>query len=440
MAARRTSLGLALLLILPSAGFAQSHDLSEAPKPGECFRITVETTIGGALKVVNDGREQAVALSARNDHSLVEKVLKADKGVIQKSARFYEKAASSADVGSEKIQRGLREQRRLIVAQQFDDNRLCYAPAGPLTRVELDVVAEHFDTLCLTGLLPTREVAVGDTWNIANSSVQALCLFEGLISHELTATLGEVRNGQANIVVAGKASGIELGAMVKLEIKATVQFDILKRRLVALEWKQKDVRDLGPASPAAEMESTTLIKRTLLDEEPKELTSAALVAVPQENDPQELLKLLEHKDHKGRYGFLHTRDWHVVGQTEHHLVLRLMERGDFIAQATLTALKKEEPGQHLSIDDFKRQIAQTPNWELEEVTEAGEIPTDEGRYLYRLTCRGELDGGKVTQSYVLLAGPQGDQVVVTFTMKPANAGKIGTRDLALVNAIGFTKK
>ena len=440
MATRRTAWGLALLLVLPAAGRGQSHDLSEVPKPGECFRVTVETAITGNLKVVNDGKEQLVPLNARNDHAILEKVLKSDKGVIQKSARWYEKALSRAVVGDEKVERTLREQRRLIVAQKFDDNHFCYAPAGPLTRVELDVVAEHFDTLCLTGLLPSGEVAVGDSWAVPSASVQALCLFEGLINHDLKANLREVASGQAIIEVAGKASGIELGAMVKLDVTATARFDLLKKRLVSVEWKQKDVRDLGPASPAAEMESTTTISRTLLNDEPKELTHAALVAVPQENEPQDLLKLLEHKDHKGRYGFLHTRDWHVVGQTENHLVLRLMERGDFIAQATITAWNKEDAGKHTSVEEFKRQIARTPSWELEEVAEAGEIPTDEGRYLYRFAARGELDGTKVVQNFVLLAGPNGDQCVITFTMKPANAGKIGTRDLALVNAIEFMKR
>jgi len=121
-------------------------------------------------------------------------------------------------------------------------------------------------------------------------------------------------------------------------------------------------------------------------------------------------------------------------------VLRLMERGDFIAQATITAWNKEDAGKHTSVEEFKRQIARTPSWELEEVAEAGEIPTDEGRYLYRFAARGELDGTKVVQNFVLLAGPNGDQCVITFTMKPANAGKIGTRDLALVNAIEFMKR
>jgi hypothetical protein len=307
--------------------------------------------------------------------------------------------------------------------------------------MELEVVSEHFDTLHLTGLLPTKEVAIQESWTIGEATAQALCLFEGLISHDLKAKLTEVKDGNGVIVIAGKAAGIELGASVKLEINAVARFDLLKRRLVSLEWKQKDLRELGPASPASEMESTTVLKRSFLEEEPRELSTASLISVPQEaGRPQELLQLLEHKDPKGRYAFLYTRDWHVVGQTDNHLVLRLLDRGDFVAQATIAVWKKEEAGMHTSIEEFKRQIAEAPSWEMEEVSEAGEVPTDVGRWMYRISARGDLEGTKVVQNFILLAGPQGDQVVVTFTMKPANAAKIGTRDLALVNSIEFFKK
>ncbi len=427
------------LLLTPAVSFGQAHDLTEAPRAGECFKVTIETTVTGAIKPAAD-KEKTIALSAKNEHAILERVLTADKGVVRKAARYYEKALSEAEIAGEKVRRVLRDERRLVVAQRIDDQPLCYSPAGPLMQPEIELITEHFDTLHLTGLLPGKENAIDDKWTIGNASVQALCLFEGLISQDLTGKLTEVKDGLAVIAVEGTASGVELGAAVKLDIKATVRFDLLNHRLVALEWKQKDTREQGPASPASDMESTTVLKRSLLTEEPMELSKASLVGVPADDDPPELLKLVLHKDHKGRYSFFHTRDWRMTGQTEHHLVLRLLERGDFIAQATITAWRKEPAGQHMDADEFKKQVAASPNWEMEEIVEAGETPTDEGRYAYRITAKGAQDGIKVVQEFILLAGPQGDQVVVTFTMKSGNAAKIGTRDLALVNAIAFPKK
>jgi hypothetical protein len=39
-----------------------------------------------------------------------------------------------------------------------------------------------------------------------------------------------------------------------------------------------------------------------------------------------------------------------------------------------------------------------------------------------------------------VAGANGEQMIVTFTMKPNAADRLGTRDLVLVQAIDFAKK
>ena len=440
MSAWRTRIALAGLLLAPALATAQNCNLTEAPKAHECFKYEIETTLSGTMKVAQDGRESTIKLTAKNAHVFLERVLDADKGVVRKAARLYEKAGCAAEFADNKIARGLRDDRRFIVAQRTSDHLLCYSPAGPLTRQELEVVAEHFDTLHLTGLLPGKEVAAGDSWKIANATAQAVCLFEGLVSHDLAGKLLEVKDGIATISIEGKATGIELGASVKLEIKATLRFDPLRHRITDLEWKQKDVRQQGPASPATEVESTTTLKRTFLANEPIQLSKTVLAAVPSEDEPQELLKLLLNQDPSGRYSFLQSREWHQVGATDTHLVLRLLDRGDFIAQATIVIWKKADAGKHIDPAAFKLVVGQSPGWDMEEIIESGEVPTDEGRWIYRVTARGELDGAKVVQNFIVLAGPKGDQIVVTFTMKPANAAKIGTRDVALVNSIEFKAK
>jgi hypothetical protein len=431
---------LIVSIVLPAVAVAQTHNLSEAPASGENFRITIDTTLSGTMKVARDGKLEAIKLSARNEHVILERVLKIEHGLVTKMARHYGKANCATVIGEDKLQRGLRDTHQLVVAQRVGDNLLCYSPAGPLTRPELEVVSEHFDTLCLAGLLPNKEVAVEDSWKISNVTAQSVCLFEGLISQDLSGRLKEVKDGQAIITIEGKANGIELGASVKLEIKATLRYDLLSHRVVSLEWKQKDMREQGPASPIVEAESTTTLKREFLAEEPKELAKSVLAAVPSDDEPQELLKLLQHRDAAGKYAFLYGRDWHIVGETQNHLVLRLLDRGDFIAQATVAKWKSADAGKHTDPDEFKRVVAESPGWLLDEVIEATEVPSDEGRWAYRVTAKGELDGAKVVQCFYLLAGPSGDQVAVTFVMKPANATKIGTRDVALVNAIEFLSK
>jgi hypothetical protein len=413
--------------------------LAETPKEGECFRIATETQVAGTLKVTRDGKPVSLKINAKNEHVFAERVLSADKAVARKSARFYQTAAAHATVDGERVERTLAANRRLIVAQRTSDALFCYSPVGPLTRPDLEVVSEHFDTLHLTGILPGKEAGIGETWKIDNLVAQSLCLFDGLISHDLTAKLKEV-GPTAVITIEGTAKGIENGAMATLTISATVRFDTAKKRIVGLEWKQKDSRDQGPITPAAELETTTNLKRELLDRTPAELADTVAAAILTDDDPPSTLKHLLHRDPKGRYQLLHARDWYVVGQTDNHLIMRLLERGDFVAQATITSWENAGPGKHMSPTDFEKLAASGGTWKLEQITDRTDVPTDADRWAYRISGRGELDGSPVVQAYYVVANSAGDQIVVTFTMRPPSASRIGTRDLELVNALDFPKK
>jgi len=152
------------------------------------------------------------------------------------------------------------------------------------------------------------------------------------------------------------------------------------------------------------------------------------------------VKQLIHGDPKGRYQFLHGRDWHVIGQTDHHVVLRLLERGDFVAQVTGTYWQNAAAGKHMTPDEFDRLTADGSGWKLEQVLDRQEVPTDADRRVYPITARGTLDGGPVVQAFYVLAAASGEQMILTFAMRPANAPRLGTRDLAILNAIEFTRK
>ena len=432
-------LGLPLWLVASIAG-AQTHTLSEPVQARDCFQYDINMTLKGELRMNKDGKTAAMPLAARAEHRFSERILEVkEKGLPAKVVRNYDTARSSISVNGQASPHDLRTARKLIVAQRTADNFLCYSPAGPLTRDEVELVSEHFDTLAVTGLLPEKEVKVGDSWKLPNEVVLALGQFEALIAHEITAKLESVDDGFAVITIGGKAQGIELGALAKITVSASARYEILRKRLVRLEWAQKDERDQGPASPACTVESSTVVKRAPI-ETPKELNEASLESVPKGFEPPPALTLVYHRDAKDRYDLAVTRDWNLVAQTDTHLVLRLIERGELVAQASLTAWTKAEEGKHTSPEEFKRAMAEAPGWTLEDVLDDGEVPTENGRWLYRVVARGTMDDVKVVQNFFLLAAPSGEQVVITFTMKPGQAAKIGSKDMTLVGSIGFPKK
>jgi hypothetical protein len=410
--------------------------LAEAPLAGKFFRIKLDMTLTGEIKINQDGKKVPLNQAAQANHVYLERILDVGPtGLPCKTARRYQEARAMITVVKQPKELSLRPDRCLMVAQRHKDQGLIYSLAGPLTAEERELT-EHFDSLSVTGLLPGKAVAVGATWKVTNAVVQALCNFEGLTSQDLVCKFEEIKSGVAHVSITGKATGIDTGALVKLAIQATYHFDLKNKRLTWLEWKQKDERDQGPASPASTADVTTRLTRTAIDP-PRELSDLALVAVPDGYEPPASMTQIGYIDKKKRFDLLYAREWRVVGLTEDHFIMRLMDRGDFIAQATVTPWTGDQPGKHMTAEAFQEAMAETRGWEADQVLQAGEVSSEGGRWIYRVSSLGRLDGLKVMQNFYLVAGPDGQQVVLVFTMTPAQAQKIGTRDLSLVGSLDF---
>jgi hypothetical protein len=435
MAAWRVLGTITLLLTAMPVSWAQTCNLTETPQVGDCFKIQLDMKLSGEMRVRKDDKTVPLKLEAAAVHEYPERIMVvATGGIVQKSARLYETAKATITVGGERVERTLRPERRLLVAQRYKDQGLVYSPSGALTREELELTAGHFDSAAVTGVLPGKNVAVGDTWKVDAGIVQALCNFEGLTEHALTGKLESVSADTATFSLNGSATGIDLGAIAKLKIEATGRFDLKAKRLVSLEWKQKDERDQGPVSPVTVVESTTTLKRQPM-EQPAALSDVALVSVPSEWVPPAPMTQLDYREAKGRYSFLYPREWHITAQVKEQLILRCMDRGDFVAQATLTPWKKAEKGKHMTAEEFKQAMNDMAGWEPEKELQAGEVPSDSGRWVYRFSAQGQMEGVTAVQNFYLIATPEGEQMIVVFTMTPKQVDKLGARDLSLVGSL-----
>jgi hypothetical protein len=431
-----------MLLAAGVPGWAQTCELAEPVQAGDCFQIQLNMKLKGEMRINQNGNPTPMPLEAEAVHAYPERAMVVGKdNLIDKTVRLYDQAQAKITVGKDSSERKLRPELKTVVVQRTKEKHLVYSPSGALFREELDLTSEQFDTLSVTGLLPGKAVQVNDTWKLASPVVQALCGFEGLTEHKLEGKLLSVKDNVAMISVTGTASGIDLGALVKLSVEATARFDVQGKHLTDLEWKQKDEREQGPVSPKTVVETTTVLKRQALEQQPATLTDAALVKVPSDDPPPVSMTQIEYHDGKGRFELLHGRDWQLVSQTAEHLVLRLMDRGDFVSQATITPWTPAAEGKHLTAAEFKSIMNDTPGWEMEQELQSAEVPPEGGKsWVYRYSALGKLDGLAVLQNFYLVANKDGDQVVVAFTMTPKQADKLGARDLALVGSLEVPTK
>lgn len=436
---RFVALAAAALILTGPARAADPVNLTEKTGTDVRSKATVELDLKGELFFVVGDKTESARLEAKARHAFTERTLAATDGMPSNTVRAYTEAVASAVVAGEKSERTLPADRRVIAARRTNDGLVCFSPAGPLSRDELDLVTEHFNPQCLGGLLPGAPANVGDTWKVSDTAAQAACLLGAVLKSNLTGKLVEVKDGIASFTVEGTAEGVEHGAKVALTVTATGTFDVAAGRVTALTWKQKDEREQGPVSPASKVEATVTLKREAVAEWPAELADAAVAKVP-EGDVPAAMTAIRHADPKGRYTLVHAREWHVTGQTDAHLVMRLLDRGGFVAQATLSAWRPAEAGKHMAAADFKKAVAEAPGWIQTKVLADGEVEATGGRWLYRLTAEGKMDELPVVQTFYLLAGAGGEQMGVTVAAKPEQMRAVAGRDLVLVKAIDFGKK
>ncbi|CAN5424921.1 hypothetical protein BH11PLA2_BH11PLA2_44090 [soil metagenome] len=422
------TLALFLLLIPLADAQTASIQLEEANAPGTLLQATLDMKLSGRMNLDRNGSVEAVPLEATGKHAYTERI-----DGTAKALRLYAEASSTTVAGVDRGTRTLSKERRLIVAQR-NLNSLCpWSPAGPLTQDDLSLVAEHFDTLSLPGLLPNKAVAVNDTWPIQDATVGALCSFDGIIKHSLAGKMTELGEKSAIFTVEGTAEGVENGAKVKLTVTAKGTFDIVAKRIVSLTWEQTDDREAGPISPAMEAKVTVTVTRNTVAESPAEFA----VKLP-EIATADLLGVL-YRQPNGAFELAYDRNWHPVVQTESHLVLRLVTNSELIAQATIAPWKKADPA--VPADELHKEFidatAKQPGWVPEKVLASAAGTGNATAKLFSHTVLGKQDGLPVQQSFYVLTAADGRRVILSVTVRVEQAETLGTQDATLANAILF---
>ncbi|MBM3994209.1 MAG: hypothetical protein FJ303_08660 [Planctomycetes bacterium] len=433
----RFAICLFSVLLTAAWTHAQGVDLTEAPLADRFFKNELAMELDGKITIKQAGKDQTYPHKARAKHVFLERYLDAGATVADKVARYYAIAESTMIFNNnDSSKRSLPEKRRFLVAHRIKGHVVSFSPDGALTRDEIELT-EHLDTMALGGLLPGKTVDLGATWTVPNAAVLALCELDGIVSQKLTGTLVSVRDQLASIKLTGTIQGINLGAEVAMVVNAELVFDIKQQRVVSLLWNEKDDRQQGPITPALTADVTIKLTRTVI-EEPEQLNKFAMVKVPTTATPPSDLTMIRHEDAKQRFEMKHAREWHVTSPEDSpQLVMRYLERGDFLAQVTATAWKKIDVKNVISLDGFADEMAKTPGWtETKEIERKQLKDTAKGHHLvYRVAATGELDGTRTVQYFYLIVSPRGEQLIVTFSVVPQHVERLGVRDLDLIREI-----
>jgi hypothetical protein len=403
---------------------------SGAPK-GTASRVVVEMSAQGTLRPAAppgqpDPKPVPLKVEARFDFT--ERPLPG--GGPTRVARRVNQAAVAINSPDRPRAGALRPEVSILIVERRDGGIVTYSPGGPLTRNELDLVQGPADPLMWAGLLPGKAVAVGETWEIDRDTARALSDYDALASSTVRAKLESLDAATASIRIGGEVRGAARGGEGTITFDGTLGYDRKAGRIRRLTLQRAEVRKPGLVEAGLDFRGTLSIERVPA-EIPPELADSVLPSLARGNP--NTLSLLEYEPPEGAYRLWHDRDWHTFWDDARITVLKRLDRGELLAQCNISAGPHAGKGRHQDPAQFRDDIKKALGERFVAFLGAGEIDRD--GYGYKVVVQGREGDHDILWYYYLLASPEGDQALITFTLNAADAKRFGEQDAQLVGSL-----
>jgi hypothetical protein len=436
---RRASLAFLLFAapgLVLAAETGTKHSLKSRHQVGETTRVEFALQVGGDLKFVTEGKTKDIPMSVIANLRYDEQWLSLDRvGHPNRSLRYYDdtRAVIKVDQGGQKPT--LDPSHRLIaVDKPADAPPILYCPTAPLTREELDLIETPGTSLLVDELLPADPVAFGDTWKLADDTLAGLLCLDAVSWSEVTSVLGEIKDGVAEIAAAGTVNGAVGGIATEIELKAKYRFDLARHRVVFLAMLVKEKRAVGHVGPGLDTVAKLIV--TMKPIEASQYLTPQVVARASAKIAPELTQL-SHAAMSGEYQFRYDRRWQLTSDDKKLTVLRLLDRGELVAQCNISLLPgdKKTP---VTLAEFQRDVQTSLGKSFAQFTSAGESTSDSGDTVLRVVARGTVSELPIEWIYYLIQQPGGKRVTLAFTYEQDLGERFAQADRQLVRQLRFT--
>lgn len=438
---RATYLLLVLALVSPKLCAAESAestvDLTPRVAERDFAEVTIELEVGGSLHVRDQANEapQERTLPTSVSAKLVydeHRVAPAAGTVATRAIRYYREASAVLKVEDTGLAPKLAENRRLIVAEN-PGGRLSFAAAGGLLeREELDLIDVTGDSLALDSLLPNRVVGPDATWPADPTTMASILSMDSVAASEVQSTLDKFNHDFALVRIAGAVVGTADGSATEMEVRGVYLFDRKLRRVTRFNLAVKEKRSIGSATPGLDGVAKLRVNLKPLESSPH-LLPATLVSLRSKG--QLKLDTLRLEPEKQGYRLQHDRRWFVTRAGRESTVLRMVDRGDLIAQCTVTSLPPKSAGRQTTLEEFERDIRFALKENFGELVSSRQWTNSFGHHCFEVVIRGTTEEVPIEWHYYLVAPDSGNRVSLAVTIQGEMVSRLSAADRQLVNAV-----
>lgn len=410
-------------------------DLRPPTQAGGYRTTKVVVEVEGKLKLNPDGKEvQHLPLKASAELHYSERVLAQSKQWTEvKLARSYLSAQATLKLRESELPNSLRPERRLIVVESGSKSAQHFSPVGPLTREELELIETAAGGLALESLLPPRVIKIGGNWQLADATVARLLGLETVNKQDCVLTLDSAKDNLAVVSLAGKVAGAVGGVSSDIELKGKLNFDLRQRAVTWLTLACRENRDIGHAQPGFEV-LTTLRLVSAPTKPIAELSDKALAGLPLAAGPG--TTLLELTADSARFQLLHDRRWQVMVERHDATILRMVDRGDLVAQCNLSPRPPLGKGEQLTLTGFQDDVKRVLGQNFEQIVAGGE-EVENGIRILRVVVAGKTGELPIQWTYYHLSDDHGHRAALVFTIESNLVERFPQIDRELVSSFRF---
>jgi hypothetical protein len=441
--AARTLVVCFILPIAATTGLAgESIDLTPRPLATDLVRVSIEMQAGGhnLVRTLSDnqqsGSEQKIPISVSahldyDEQRLQSPAAETPDGSLL-AVRYYDKAEAVLKVDESGRSPRLAADRRLIALENDHGRASLYSPDGPLPREQLDLIDIVGNSFFADQLLPDHPVSSGDTWDHSSAEMQAFLGLDSVAVCEVKSVLDEHNANFAKVRLAGVVHGMCDGAATELEVRALYLFDRRVGRITRLNLAIREKCSIGAATPGLDAIAKLQItigpiksSRGLTEEVVAKARSAGRTAT----------RDVRYEAAPLGFRLQYDRQWFVTSEERESVTLRRVERGDLLAQCTLTALPPKSAGRQVTLEQFQKDVTYSLGKGFGELVSSRQWQNAAGHYCFELVARGMVEEVPVEWHYYLVAPESGHRLSAAVTIEQPMVDRLAGADRKLIESL-----
>ena len=349
--------------------------------------------------------------------------------------RKYQKAEGKVRVDRELQLANLPRDKRLLAVRRRDQRATYHSTADSLTRDEIELLDVPGNTVLLPDLVAARELAIGESYRVDRKLVAALFCIDEVVEGELSVTLEKCTEQTADLALKGNFKGLVDGSDTSLQVTGRIKLQRFQKMITALDLAIREQRDPGHGGPGLDVTAQLRLTAHLADS--TELSDE--LAAGLELDQLTEAEVVEYRQPFGKFAFLCDRNWDLLIEQHDGSVLRLVRRGELVAQCNASPLRDAPAGKQLSLGAFRRQVTGSVADRQGQLVDASVASTEGGMRILRVVAVGQVDGESVQWNYYHFTGPQGRQASLVFTFESKVVEQFADADETIVSSFRFLR-